>query len=270
MPNRRLLLVIPAIMLTSGCSLWSNIWSVDRPDSAGSVTPPAGIQSTIKYEGKTPPRGLNQTTMSEAPGVRIFSTLVVTNMRNDGSQLGDPEIKVSKSPTPLSDSEWEGRPFTLVGRGPNRMTVAVRNIPGRIDNRRYIKVVVPVRKNGQTVDSAVYHLQYVKRWRGWNGLSSPVLYRAVGNLGDFGLSNFSPSIAGGPRSYFGGGEHQFVGLNAMLTVYQSTENVDRPFSLGAGGIFDFGGWLQAGVNYHFKDRRGYFVIGVRPEVWKPQ
>jgi hypothetical protein len=85
------------------------------------------------------------------------------------------------------------------------------------------------------------------------------------------LDNFAPSLAGGPRWITGGGEHSYIGINGMVTVYRiAADEADqsRPFSLGVGGLLDFGGWVQTGVNYQFKDQNAYLVFGIRPEIWK--
>ncbi|MFT5086760.1 MAG: hypothetical protein ACI906_004951 [Candidatus Latescibacterota bacterium] len=144
--------------------------------------------------------------------------------------------------------------------------VKIDDIPGRIDHRRLINFRVT--KAGETTQHN-YYVRYVKEWRLWNGLSSPVLYRIDGGPSSFGLSDFSPSIAAGPRWYYGSGRTKYIGLNAMLTIFTSSDkdDADRPFSMGVGLIADAGGIFQLGGNYQFKDKKAYIVMGIRPEIW---
>jgi hypothetical protein len=252
---------------SSGC-----VWSVHKQGPLGASSSLDGIEARLRAETKQPEVELNPTTAADAPPVRIYSTLRVRNTKA-GLTFGPPTLQVATTAAPFSLSDFKGANLPLQATQPDASgwyNIPLRAVQGNIDNQRLVRVVVPRKQGATTVDSAVYYLTYVKRWRWFNGITAPVLYRVNGNAGGFALANFAPSVAFGPRTFFGGGAHQFVGFNGMVTVYQSTETQQRPFSLGLGGILDIGGWVQAGMNYQFKDRRGYFVLGVRPEVWAPK
>lgn len=223
---------------------------------------PTGLTATLQNSPQAPSSPLRAGSPGGAPDVKAGAVFRVSDENGVRPHLA---IKVSKDPDGLLG--FEDRQVTFPMMVDDGYEVLIKNIPGNIEHRRYI--AFRVARAGAT-DTATYYLRYVKRWRWWNGFSSPVLYQAEGTLAEFGLDNFAPSLATGPRLFLGGGPNQYLGFNGLVTVFRvaESEDVARPFSLAVGGIVDFAGIFQIGVNYRFKDEKLRFIIGVRPEIWR--
>jgi hypothetical protein len=99
---------------------------------------------------------------------------------------------------------------------------------------------------------------------------SPILYRADGNLKDFGFKDFAPSFGYGVYKFeFKNKLIRNIGLNllgtVMQTVVDTVNSQNNRYSLGLGSYVDIGGIISIGGIYLFKDERPYFIIGFRIE-----
>jgi len=244
---------------TSGCSLFRGAPPPNKP------IPQSGIVVTFKRGDRDVV--LDPRRPGKAPGVSEHTIIEVVDKTN-GHPIPNVRVSVSRDPM-LGGLETRGLPATSPDPAINGHSFRAGEIqPPGIPHRRFI--VLSVQGNTAS-DTATYYLRYIDRWRWWNGLTSPILYRAQGSVSKFGVDDFAPSLAFGPRWFTGGGTNDYIGFNALVTVYRiaaDEPDQDRPYSLGVGGVIDIRGILQVGANYQAKDEKTYLIFGVRPEVWK--
>ena len=224
--------------------------------------PASGYSAGFQRKGHGNAERLSTNDPARAPRLSQRGVVSFTQPDAAAPALGL-KVEVSKDRSGLAFEDRLVVPAMISG---NNFLVRLGDIPGEIDHAHYVKFVVHDPTDNTDRE---YWVRYQKRVTWWNGITSPVLYKFDGNVSGFGLVNFAPSLAAGPRVNFESKSDSYFGINGLLTVYKAadaTGSGDRPYSAALGAIGDVSGIFQFGGTYHFKDKKWALVIGVRPEV----
>ena len=117
------------------------------------------------------------------------------------------------------------------------------------------------------------NFQFKKNFAWFTKISTPLLYIADGDLGEFELRKFSPSLGATivQKNINTTSKWNYIGLNGLLDVESWEKEVDgqpnqTKYSMGAGLTLEIAGYFQFGYTYNFREENWSFVIGATPEL----
>lgn len=149
------------------------------------------------------------------------------------------------------------------------------NVLARSEKKQLIKngnwINVSISDNsGELIYSGFFN--YKKKYSWFTKITTPILYVADGNLGEFELRKFSPSIGVTvvQKNLNTISKWNYLGINALLDIQSWEKQVNNEiitkYSLGAGLTFDIADYFQIGSVYNFNQESFSFVIGMTPEL----
>lgn len=124
-------------------------------------------------------------------------------------------------------------------------------------------------------DNVLYsgNFQYKKDFAWFTKVSTPLLYVADGDLGEFELRKFSPSIGVTilQKNINTTSKWNYLGLNGLIDVQSWEQEIEgeptqTKYSIGAGFTLEIAGYFQFGYTYNFNEENWSFVIGATPEL----
>lgn len=114
--------------------------------------------------------------------------------------------------------------------------------------------------------------KYKKNYSWFTKVTTPILYVADGDLGEFELRKFSPSIGVTvvQKNLNTFSKWNYLGINALIDIQSWEKEINNEFitkySLGAGLTFDIANFFQIGSVYNFNQEKFSFVIGMTPDL----
>lgn len=157
---------------------------------------------------------------------------------------------------------FDGEKYTIIKKDVEK-TYSVE-----LPNNKFLQVIAFQKSDGTEIMKGYFKIQ--NSFSFFTGFSSPVLFRVSGNASGFNLNSISPSLGFNlVQMNINKEKFDHVSLDLLLTVTSYPQNLtdSYQYTLAAGGVIDFGGYIQVGSSYSFLEKRPYLVIGIKPYLF---